>query len=427
MYQRTQFDNGVRIVTEYIPYVRSVSIGLWIKSGSRNEPRNMNGASHFIEHMLFKGTRGRTAREIAEAIDGVGGQMNAFTTKEYTCYYARVLDTHLSFAMDILADMLLNSLFDEGEIEKEKGVVLEEIKMYEDTPDELVHDVLAQAMWDSGPLGLNTLGTSETVSRFTRDSLLHYMSSQYTPDNLIVAAAGNLKHEAVVEDAIRLFGALDRPAAPVLNRPQRTMFRASVRFKEIEQVHLCLGAKGYPRHHRDKFALLVLDAILGGGMSSRLFQGLREERGLVYSTYSYHSAYEDTGAFVVYAGMSPQNVDIVMDLILDEFSNLLNNGIKPEELERGKEQLKGGMLLGLENTSSRMSRIAKLEMFHDRYYTPGEIINIIDSVTLDDVQRVAYDILGKSDLAAAIVGPYNGDLNLAARLRERREAGAISG
>ncbi|NPV52862.1 MAG: insulinase family protein [Firmicutes bacterium] len=417
----------MRIVTECIPYVRSVSIGLWIKSGSRNEPRNMNGASHFIEHMLFKGTRGRTAREIAEAIDGIGGQMNAFTTKEYTCYYARVLDTHLAFAMDILADMLLESLFDEDEIEKEKGVVLEEIKMYEDTPDELVHDVLAQAMWDSGPLGLNTLGTCETVGEFTRDSLLEYMRSQYTPDNLIVAAAGNLKHEAVVGGAMRFFGALAPSAASAVRMPQRTLFRSSVKLKEIEQVHLCIGAKGYPRDHCDEFALMVLDAILGGGMSSRLFQGLREERGLVYSTYSYHSAYQDTGAFVVYAGMSPQNVDIVIDLILEEFSNLLDGGIRPEELARGKEQLKGGMLLGLENTSSRMSRIAKLEMFHDRYYTPEEIINIIDSVTLDDVRRVAYDILGGNDLAAAIVGPYSGDLDLGSRPGGRREAGATSG
>lgn len=396
------------MVTEAIPHVRSVAIGFWFRAGSRDEAPSENGISHLIEHLMFKGTKKRTARQIAEIVDASGGQMNAYTSKEHTCYYARVLDEHVGLAVEILADMLRHSVFDPVEMEKEKGVVLEEIKMYEDSPDEAVHDIFAEAALAGHPLGRPVLGRDETVRELTREHVLAYLEAHYTGANLVVAAAGNLDHERIVAEVERYFGDLpigvrsDHPVA--VESPGRHI----VRTKETEQVHLCVGTLALPRNHPDRYALHVLDVALGGGMSSRFFQDLREERGLVYSTYTYHSCFQETGLFAVYAGTSPANAEIVLELVAKGLRDV-RRGLRPGELERAKEQLKGSLMLGLENTANRMSRIARMELFQEEWLTPDEVVARIDQVTEEDVQRVTASLFS-GDLLLAAVGPVDASL-----------------
>jgi predicted Zn-dependent peptidase len=410
MYQRSVLDNGIRIVTEEISHVRSVCLGIWVSAGSRHEIGREQGISHFIEHMLFKGTETRTARGIAEEFDSIGGQVNAFTSREYTCFYAKVLDTHLPLAVDILADMLLNSKLDDEDVEKERGVVLEELKLYEDAPDELVHDLFAQAAWDGHALGTNVLGTVETVSGFTSDKVKSYMDKWYKPCNIVVSVAGNCRHDEVVSLLNAKFGSL--AASGILGTvapPDDFNNRCLGKEKDVEQVHVCIGGPSVPRCHPERFALLALDVILGGGMSSRLFQELREERGLVYSTYSYHASYQDCGIFAIYAGMSPENLPTVIDLMRKEMSKARIKGFTDTEISRAKEQLKGNLVLGLEGTSNRMSRLAKMELFYDRLYTPDEVMGRIDAVTSGKVHELSEQILLEDGLAMGLVGPLAKD------------------
>jgi len=404
LYQKTILPNGIRVVTETIPYVRTVSLGFWFRTGSRNETVENNGISHLIEHLMFKGTSTRSAREIAELIDAAGGQLNAFTGKERTCYYARILDEQLPMAAELLADMFLNSVFDPEEMEKEKNVVIEEIRMCEDSPDELVHDLFASAVLGDHPLGLSVLGTEANIRGMKREEVLEFITDYYVPGNLVVAAAGNVAHDQVVDQVTRYFSALPSRPLPNSLAPVDEPGKAAFRYKDIEQVHLCIGGLGVPRHDEDKFAVYVLDVILGGGMSSRLFQQLREERGLAYSTYSYHTCFQDAGVFGVYVGTGPENVPQVVRIIQDEFDRLMQEGVTPEELHRGKEQLKGSLMLGLESTAARMSRIAKSELFYEAILTPDEVAARIDAVTVESVQRVAQRLLS-SPLTAAAIGP----------------------
>lgn len=408
-YQKTRLSNGLRVITESIPHVRSASIGVWVGAGSCWEtPANM-GISHLIEHMLFKGTRNRTARQIAQAIDGRGGNLNAFTSKEHTCYYAKVLDEHLPVAVDVLADMVLHSLLDPGDLDKEKGVILEEIKMYEDVPDDVVHDLFASAMWSGHALGRPIVGTEETVRGFSRDEILAYYASHYIPENIVVAAAGNLQHEHVVELIEKSFRDLG-PSEPTIREwpvaPDDPYApRALVRVKEGEQIHLVAGMKGLHQDHPLLFALHLLNTVLGGGTSSRLFQEIREERGLAYSVYSYQSSYKNAGNFAVYAGCSQSQTAQVLDLIYSIFRDMGEHGITEDELERAKEQLKGEIMLGLESTNGRMTRLGRGELTLGRVLSPDDVIARIDEVTLGQVADLAKVLfLGEPRILSA-VGP----------------------
>lgn len=404
MYQKTTLANGVRVTTEYIPHVRSVTIGFWFLTGSRDEVADNNGISHFIEHMLFKGTSCRTARQIAEVIDAAGGQLNAFTSKEHTCYYVRVLDEHLDLAVQILADMVLDSEFNPAELDKEKSVILEEIRMYEDSPDELVHDLFADAVLANHPLGKGILGSEETVMSLDRGALLSHKRKYYTAGNLVVAAAGNVRHEGVVAAASEYLGGLQGNGTPLLLPVSPSRGNDVIRTKDTEQVHLCIGGLGLGRRSERKYALYVLDMALGGGMSSRLFQELREERGLVYATYSYHTLFQDTGLFTIYAGCRPKNVRQVIELVRAECTSLIKKGLDAQELHRAKEQLKGSLMLSLESTANRMSRLAKAELFQEAILTADELMARIEAITAEDVHAVAQEVLWPDKQVVAAIG-----------------------
>lgn len=406
MYQRATLSNGIKIICEPIPYVHSVSIGIWVGTGSRYEDPKYNGISHFIEHMLFKGTSRRTTKEIAEAIDAVGGQLNAFTTKEYTCYYAKVLDEYFQLGMDLLADMFTNSLFTPEEIEKEKLVVLEEIKSFEDSPDELVHDLLAAAVLKEHPLGRPILGTPEAIARIDRQVIMEYLLQHYTPDNIVIAAAGNLQIDQIITEVEKSFSKLQGKFESQLPPLPEYNPEIILKPKDTEQVHLCLGTRGVHRKNEDKYAVFVLDSILGGSVSSRLFQELREERGLVYVTGSNHSAFRDTGIFSIYAGTSLKNYDEVVRIIKHEVKRLYSESISDLELKRAKEQLKGNLLLSLESTSNRMSRLAKIELFQDQLLTPEESVAKVEAVTAEDVRRVAAEMFEVKEPVITAIGPF---------------------
>ncbi|GAB7388269.1 pitrilysin family protein [Bacillaceae bacterium] len=388
MIEKHVLRNGVRVVIERIPSVRSVALGIWVGTGSKYESIHNNGISHFIEHMLFKGTKNRTAREIAEAFDEIGGNVNAFTSKEYTCYYAKVLDQHTPLALEILADMFFNSLFEPEELEKEKKVVIEEIRMYEDTPDDLVHELIAEATFTDHPLGFRILGTEETVRSFTREHLLEYIDHHYTPDQTVVTAAGNLD-DSFLPLVERYFSHFERKNLRKNVLPASFTAKELIRKKETEQAHLCLALPGYPAGHELIYSLILLNNVLGGSMSSRLFQEVREEKGLAYSVFSYHSSFSDTGSFTIYAGTAPEQVDQVVEIIGNILVDLRDKGIKESELAKGKEQLKGSLMLNLESTNSRMSRLGKNELLLGYHLTLDEILQKIDEITLDSVKEVS--------------------------------------
>lgn len=408
MYNRDVLPNGVRVVTERITYVQSVSLGIWIGAGSRHETDAQAGISHFIEHMMFKGTHRRSARDIAEALDAVGGRMNAFTDKEYTCYYAKVLSEHLPLAFDVLSDMLLNSRLDEEEVERERNVVLEEIKRHDDSPEDLIHDIFAQALWPGHPLGRPVIGTPEVVASFQADQLRQFMDRWYTPDAIVVAAAGNVQHAQVVELADRYLGGLSGSTPSVqLTVPQAQPGHTHVT-RTTEQVHICVGTAGLPFDSEDRYAMAVLDTAYGGGMSSRLFQEIRESRGLVYSIGSYSSSYRQAGLFAVYAGTSRETAGEVMRLVAEEEARLRTDGITAEELERAKMQIRGSLLLGLESMSTRMTRLGKSELYFGRIITVDEVLAGVQAVTLDDVQRLAAKLLQDGRHTVAAIGPAEG-------------------
>ncbi len=403
-YKRIVLPGGARVVTEEIPHVRSCTVGLWLNAGSRCESPEINGVSHFLEHLVFKGTTSRTARNIAEEIDGVGGYLNAVTTRDHTCYYAKVPDRYVELAIDIICDIVCRPLLEERDIAKEKGVIAEEIAMYEDSPEEVVHDLLAFTAWGPCALGLPTLGSLKTLKNLERDGIIRYMSQHYASEGAVISAAGNIRHEEVVE---KVNERLDLSMTPMKSSstPKWKPGAQAFRSKRIEQAHLCIGYEAFSRRDPDRFGLYILDVAIGGGLSSRLFQKLREDRGLVYSTYSYTALYEDTGAFVVYAGTGAENISLVNDLILRELDSICNQGLKREEYNRGKEQLKNALALNLETTNSRMSRLGRLELAGEPLSTPDEISKIIDNVTYDDVARIAYRLLGQQSPVIAITGP----------------------
>lgn len=418
MYKKTELPNGVRIITEEIEYVRSAAFGIWVGAGSRDEREGYEGISHFIEHMFFKGTKERSARDIAESLEAVGGQLNAFTTKEYTCYYAKVLDEDLDLAIDVLSDMFFNSLYDDKEIEKEKKVVIEEIKMYDDSPDELIHDVFSEQVWNDNPLGKPILGTEESISSITRDKVLHFLSEHYAPDNLVIAVAGKIKHDEIVAKLTEQFGTFKRGGRRVLEETPVGQTIERYQKKDTEQMHILMGVPGLGQNDEDIYAMHIFNNIIGGGLSSRLFQAIREQRGLAYSVYSYHSTYVDTGLFAIYAGTSPKNTEEVIECVLRELKDIIENGITPVELERTKAQIKGGLYLGLESVSSRMSRLGKTELTYNRVLLPEEVVAKLEKVTLEDVHRVIGRLWQKDKISIMTLGPEGHEVVLADLLRK---------
>jgi predicted Zn-dependent peptidase len=403
--EMTTLPNGVRIITETMPHVRSVSVGVWIGTGSRRETPEQNGITHFIEHMLFKGTTGRSAMEIARSVDSIGGNLDAFTAKELVCYNTKVLDQHLGLAVDVLADLVLHPLFREEDIAKEKGVILEEIKMEADSPDYLVHEIFSANFWKDHPLGKPILGTKDTVKRFSRETIDGYFREVYSPANLIVTAAGHLSHEGMVELVRQYFEPL-APSGPVPSDiPPGTHARLALRNKKsLEQVHVCLGVPSFPLPHEERFSCYVLNTLLGGGMSSRLFQNIRERQGLAYAVFSELSAYRDTGCLTIYAGTSPETARQVVGLIMKEFQQLKQERVPDEELRRAKDHLKGSLMLSLESTSSRMSNLARQEMYFQRFFTLDEIVESIEAVTTDDLQRIAQTFFDPKLIALTVLG-----------------------
>ncbi|HBP66444.1 MAG TPA: peptidase M16 [Desulfosporosinus sp.] len=418
MYQKTVLPNGVRIITEEIEHVRSAAIGLWVGAGSRDEREGYEGISHFMEHMFFKGTEHRTARALAESLEAVGGQLNAFTTKEYTCYYAKVLDEDLDLAIDVLSDMFFHSLFDEKEIEKEKNVVIEEIKMYEDSPDELIHDIFSEKVWNEHPLGKPILGTEASITSLSRDKIMLFLSEHYAPDNVVVAVAGKIKHEDIVAKLSAQFGTFKRGGRRVLEEAPTGKTVEHYQKKETEQMHIILGVPGLGQDDEDIYAMHIFNNILGGGLSSRLFQEIREQRGLAYSVYSYHSTYVDSGLFAIYAGTSPKNTQEVIECILQELKEISEQGITADELARTKAQIKGGLYLGLESVSSRMSRLGKTELTYNRVLSPEEVIGKLEKVTLEDVLRVIGRLWQKDKISLMTLGPAGHEVVLSDVLKK---------
>jgi predicted Zn-dependent peptidase len=396
--------NGITLLTEAMPHVRSVAVGVWLKRGSRHETPIQSGISHFIEHMVFKGTKNRSAEVIAAQVDSIGGHMDAFTAKEYASFHLKVLDEHLPLAVDILGDIAMNPLFDPAEMTKEKKVIFEEINMVEDTPDDLVMELYTEAFWPRHPLGRPILGTKSSVARFRRDELAAFFRSVYRPGNIVIAAAGHLEHEATSRLVRRHFGELASGGRSHNGGPPRPASRIVTRSKkELEQVHLCLGTPAHPQAHQDRYGVYILNTVLGGSMSSRLFQNVREKRGLVYSISSGVSAYSDAGTLTIYAGTSLDSVDEVVRLSLEELRRMKGEALPADELRRAKDHLKGSLMLSLENTGSRMSHIARQEIYFGRAFKLDEILAGIESVTAEDVPRIAGDLF-RGEVTMSVLG-----------------------
>ena len=396
--------NGLTLITESMPHVRSVAIGVWLKRGSRHEKPAQAGISHFIEHMVFKGTKNRSAEAIAAQVDSIGGHMDAFTAKEYASFHLKVLDEHLPRAVEILGDIVLNPLFDAVEMVKEKKVIFEEINMVEDTPDDLVMERFTQSFWPQHPLGRPILGTKRSVASFRRSDLAGFFKEVYRPANILISAAGNLDHKALSGWVARHFGALAAGGATANGGPPRPASVIVTRSKkELEQVHLCLGTRAYPQGHKDRYGTFVLNTVFGGSMSSRLFQNVREKRGLVYSISSGIVAYSDAGLFTIYAGTGLESVTEVVRLTLEEVRRMRDERLSDEELKRAADHLKGSLMLSLENTGSRMNHLARQEIYFGRQFGLDEIIAGIEAVTVEDVQRIAADIF-VGELGMSILG-----------------------
>jgi predicted Zn-dependent peptidase len=407
--QREVLPNGLTILTEQMDHIRSVSMGIWVKSGSRHEDANVNGISHFVEHMVFKGTTSRSAEDIARQVDSIGGNMDAFTGKETICFNIKVLDEHLPIAVDVLSDMVLHPVFDGNEITRERGVILEEIKMDEDNPDYLVHEIFTQNFFKDHPLGKPILGTKETVRRFDQDAVLAYYGSKFAPGNLVISAAGNLVHAEFVELLRKQFGQLPAGSNGWHDTPPKIHSRIILRNKKaLEQVQICVGVPSYPISHEKRYASYILNTLLGGGMSSRLFQNIREKQGLVYSIFSELNPFRDTGLLSVYAGTSRESAPKVVQAIVSEFRQLKESAISDEELKRAKDQLKGGLMLSLESSTARMSNLARQEMYYDRFFGMDEIIERIQAVTVEDLLQSAAEFFQPQLIAVTVLGNLNG-------------------
>lgn len=401
--------NGITVVTEQMPHVRSVSVGIWVTAGSRNETPPQNGISHFIEHMLFKGTENRTAEDIARQVDSMGAHLDAFTSKELVCFNAKMLDEHLPLAFDILSDMMLRPLFNEEDIEKEKGVVLEELKMEADNPEYIVHDIFSASVWKGHSLGRSILGTRQTISSFTRSMLREYSDRMYVTGNMVITAAGNLTHEAFVSLVEQQFGRLPRKETTAPDATPRPHAKLTLKNKRsLEQAHLCLGVPSHPLPHDMRYSSYVLNTVLGGGISSRLFQNIREKRGLAYSVGSEQFLYRDSGLFSIYAGTSTASVPELLQLVLAEFRDLKKNPVPHEELRRAKDNLKGSLMLGLESTGSRMSHLARQFIYFKRFPTMDEIIESIEKVSAEDIVSLAGEYFQTDRIALTVLGKLNG-------------------
>jgi predicted Zn-dependent peptidase len=409
--RRSEHESGLRLVTERMPWVRSATLGVWVSIGSSDESPRIAGASHFLEHVLFKGTKTRSARDIAEAFDAVGGDLNAFTGKEHTTFYARVLDRDLPMAIEYMCDMLQNSVIKAADLDAERTVILEEINMHEDAPDELVHDVFTETLWPQDPLGRPVLGTVQTISDMSREQVRRFWKNHYVPGNFIVAAAGNLEHDQVAQWVSEWMdtgpGVLPGRGAVRPGRlPPEAGAGVSIRRRPTEQAHICVGTAGLARSDPRRFAFGVVNDAIGGGMSSRLFQEIREKRGLVYSVFSYHSMFAETGMFVTYAGTTPARAGEVLDLIRKELDDVAEKGITGAELDRAKEHMKGSMVLSLEETSGRMSRLGKSELAHGEILTVDDVLERIDAVTADECRDIAEVVLTRPR-ALSVIGPFD--------------------
>ena len=407
MIRKEVLDNRLTLLTETMPHVRSVTIGVWLRRGSRNEPARLNGISHFIEHLVFKGTERRTAREIALAMDSIGGQIDAFTSKEYTCFYAKVLDQHLDEAIDLLADIVQRPLFDAEEIERERQVVLEEIRMVEDTPDDLIYDLFAESFYPRQTLGRPIQGTAETVSRLSRRSLLKFFRDSYRPQNMLVAAAGNLRHAGLRRMVSKAFAGIKAGAGSngAVARPRPRCTVATAARNSLGQLHLLLGLPAFREKVSERYALHVLNTLLGGTMSSRLFQRIREERGLAYSVYSALNGFRDTGNLVIYAATSPGKAAEVVGLALDELRDLRDRGPGQAELDVAREHLKGSLMLGLESTASRMTNLARQELYLGRPTSLEKTLRGVERVTRKQVHRLCNELMDGKRMGLAAVGP----------------------
>jgi predicted Zn-dependent peptidase len=407
--QKEVLPNGLVVITEPMEHMHSVSVGIWLRAGSRREPAALNGISHFIEHMVFKGTGRRTAEDIAREVDSIGGMLDAFTAKEMVCFNTRVLDEHLPKAFDVVADMVLEPKFAAEDIEKEKSVILEEIRMTQDNPEDLVHELFTQNFWTPHALGKPILGTPETVSSFTRATLESWFRHWYAPNHLVITAAGQLTHQQLVDLVTERFaklvpspnGAGDSVPVAAPHITQRTKH-------ELEQVHMCIGVPSLPMTDERRFVVSALNNVLGGGMSSRLFQNIREKQGLAYAIFSEMNSYRDSGSFSVYAGTSLENVSQVVRSVLDEFRRIKDEPLPEEELRRAKDHLKGATLLASEGTGQRMNSLARYHMYFDRYFSPVELIALLEKVTCEDVQQVAQEFFKPERIAASVVGNLDG-------------------
>ena len=403
--EKAELSNGLVVVTEKMPHVRSISVGIWLGTGSRGESPVHNGIAHFIEHMVFKGTEKRTAEQIAQSVDSVGGMLDAFTGKEMTCFNAKVLDEHLPIAFDVLSDLVLHPRFDDADIAKEKQVVLEEIKMDEDNPESVIHEMFTQNFWRGHSLGLPILGTPETVPQFSRDAVLEFFESCYAPNNTVITAAGNLDHARLVDLVAREFGGATRAGAVAARTAPKTHSSVEQRNKkELEQVHIVMGVPSYHLAHERRYAASLLNIILGGGMSSRLFQNIRERQGLAYAIFSELSPYTDTGVLSVYAGTSRESAAQLIRCVVDEFRLIQQEAVSAEELRRAKDHLKGSMMLSLESTSARMSNLARMAMYFDRFLSLDEMLASIEAVTREQVLEIAHDFFHPGQLALTVLG-----------------------
>lgn len=404
MFRKYYLENGIPLVTECIKNMHSVTLGIWVKVGSRFESVDKNGISHFLEHMFFKGTKKRSARDIAIEIDSIGGDLNAFTSRETTTFYVKVLDQHINKGIDLLTDIFLHSTFPEDDIEKEKRIVREEIKMVEDTPDDYINDLFYQDVWGNEGIGLPVLGKRETVKTFRREDIIGHIRKYYGTRDIVIACAGNFNPDNLLDSLNKALGGLRRGSEP--ERGETPEFKTSVNIyqKELSEVHICIGVKGLPQSSPERYVLYLLNAILGAGVSSRLFQEVREKRGLAYSIYSFIASYIDTGLFGVYAGTAKKRVSEVIELIVRELKGLKDT-VSEEELRRAKEQIKGNLILGLESTSNRMQNIARQEIYYGRYYSPDDVIRQIEGVTLRQVKDLSERLTGDNSIAITLLGP----------------------
>jgi predicted Zn-dependent peptidase len=408
MYRKIVLDNGVRVVTERMPSAKSVTVGVWVNVGSRDEEQGEEGFSHFIEHMLFKGTRTRSAMQISREIDALGGEMNAFTGRETTTFYVKVLDQHLSQALALLSDLFHHAKFASKEIEKEKQVVLEEVRMVEDDPEDLAQDWHMEQALNGHPLGRPILGQAAVIRGLRRERLLHFVEAHYHPSETVISVAGNFNMKELVPLLSRYFGNFTKPQRPKLNRwPSEIHAGLYTRRKPLQQAHLCLGLKGLRLDHKDRYALHALNAAVGGSVSSRLFQEVREKRGLAYSIYSYASSYSDTGALTIYAATRPREAARVIDLVRREMKRFHRQGIDREELQRVKEQIKGGLMLSVESTQSRMSKLAKDELYHGRHLSLEEMTTEIDRISGNQILRLAHELFSSESLSVTVLGPIS--------------------